>query len=82
MPQLDIFMFQNVIVYSIIIFFILSYNIYQILIHIFKILKTRILLKKMLVHSSAPEINSFFTGKNTNNFNILVKELDTPKTKI
>ena len=76
MPQLDVFMFQTVIFYAIIVFFLLSYNIYQILINIFKILKTRILLKKNLnqIESHEPEI--FASWKKSNNILLLEREID------
>lgn len=80
MPQLDFFMYQNVIIFSIILFFTLSYNLYQNLIKIFKILKTRVLLKKTLIETQILELNAI-PGKNTNNMNILVKELDVIKIK-
>ena len=81
MPQLDIFMFQNVIIFATIIFFILSYNIYIILIKIFKILKTRFLLKKTLLSTENWDI-TLYSGKNINNLNLLINELETRKYTI
>lgn len=89
MPQLDIFIFQNVTLYSAIIFFILSYNLYLILIKIFKILKTRILLNKVYSkilfnkntnilfkrQRNVSEIFNFKRNQITNKFNLLVKEI-------
>lgn len=46
MPQLDFFIFQNIILTTIIIFIILTVFIYKNLIYIFTILKTRNLLNK------------------------------------
>ncbi len=76
---LNIFMFQNVIIYVTIIFFSLSYYIYLQLISIFKILKTRQLLKNSLKIKDDGEIQ----GKTINNiFSILLKEVKTKEKNI
>ena len=75
MPQLDFFMYQNVVVYATIVFFILSYNIYLLLIKIFKILKTRLLLNKVYDELSVDDsIVSIKSEKTSNKFSLLTKE--------
>ena len=75
MPQLDFFMYQNVVVYATIVFFILSYNIYLLLIKIFKILKTRLLLNKVYDELSVDnEIVIIKSEKTSNKFSLLTKE--------
>lgn len=81
MPQLDIFIFQNITIYSTIIFFILSYNLYLILIKILKILKTRILLNK--IYNEEP-INMEKNKENQiiNKLNLLIKEINDNQIKL
>jgi len=82
MPQLDIFIFENITIYSTIIFFILSYNLYLILIKILKILKTRILLNKMYNEESINSVEKNKENQIINKFNLLIKEIKDNQIKL
>ncbi len=74
-------MFQNVTIYSTIVFFILSYNIYLLLINIFKILKTRILLNKVYEETQDPLEEELKKNQKVNKFNLLAKEITNNQIK-